>query len=231
MIRTEKLTYEVEGAGFVCELFWDDALSGARPGVIVAPAFWGMSDFERDRAKALVEMGYAALVVDYYGAGRHSTDPAEARRWKDEVEADRTQLRDRMRAALALFKARDEVEAKKVVAMGYCFGGKAVLDLARSGADLAGVVPIHGIFDRPNFDTEPMKASVLALHGWADALARPEAVVALGEELDAHCADWQLLALGHTGHGFTNPASDNYTDAADRRSWRALIGFLEDTFG
>ncbi|WP_298492444.1 dienelactone hydrolase family protein [uncultured Maritimibacter sp.] len=231
MIQTEHLSYNVNGATFLCELYHDDATIGARPCVMIAPAFWGLGDFERGRGRLLAEMGYAALVVDYYGEGRFSRDPAEARGWKDEVEADRTQLRDRMNATLALAKAQAVVDASRVVAMGYCFGGKAVLDLARSGADLVGVAPFHGIFDRPNFETVQIKAAVLALHGWADALARPEAVVALGEELDAHCPDWQMLALGHVGHGFTNPASDNFTEAAERRSWRAFVGFLEEKLG
>ena len=231
MIQTETLTYDVNGASFRCELFHDDAHRGARPCVMVAPAFWGVGDFERGRARLLAEMGYAALVVDYYGEGRFSRDPAEARGWKDEVEADRTQMRDRMVAALDLAKAQAVVDPARVVAMGYCFGGKAVLDLARSGADLAGVAPFHGIFDRPNFETVEMKAAVLALHGWDDALATPDAVVALGEELNAFCPDWQILGLGHIGHGFTNPASDNYTEAAERRSWRAFVGFLEEKLG
>ena len=105
MIQTEHLSYNVNGATFLCELYHDDATIGARPCVMIAPAFWGLGDFERGRGRLLAEMGYAALVVDYYGEGRFSRDPAEARGWKDEVEADRTQLRDRMNATLALAKA------------------------------------------------------------------------------------------------------------------------------
>jgi dienelactone hydrolase len=138
-----------------------------------------------------------------------------------------------MAAAVEQVRALPVTDRAKVAAIGFCFGGKCVLDLARSGADVAGVVAFHGIFDAPDIATaETISAKVLALHGWDDPLAKPDDVVALAAELTAKKADWQLHAYGHAQHGFTNyNRPDMFEEKADRRSWAAMTAFLEEIFG
>jgi dienelactone hydrolase len=126
-----------------------------------------------------------------------------------------------------------------VAAIGFCFGGQCVLDLARTGLDIAGVASFHGLFDPPGLPANPIKAKVVAYHGWDDPMVPPEAVVAFAKELTEAGADWQLHAYGHVGHGFTNPNATKeigipgveYDEGAARRSWQALEDFLAELFG
>jgi dienelactone hydrolase len=221
---------------FVGHLVRDDSREEPAPCVLIAPAFGGLSDFERARAEDLAKLGYVALAVDYYGDGKRAASPEEAQRLMAGLQADRTVLARRMGAALEAARALPQVDAGRIGAMGYCLGGKAVLDLARTGADLRACVPLHGVYDCPNFETQTMRAAVLVLHGWDDPLAPPSALEALAAELNEHCADWQVLGFGHTGHAFTNPnAKDSaggmiYSATASSRAWTALTGFLAETF-
>jgi len=142
-----------------------------------------------------------------------------------------------VRRSLSDVRELDAVEPDRIVAIGYCFGGQCALDLARSGADIAGVASFHGLFDPPGLEPLPIKAKVVAFHGWDDPMAPPEAVVALGKELTEAGADWQIHAYGHTSHGFTNPSMTGaipgvrYNELAAERSWTSLINFLEELFG
>jgi dienelactone hydrolase len=133
---------------------------------------------------------------------------------------------------------REHVDSSKVAVIGYCFGGQCALDVARSGADVAGVAAFHGLFDPPGLPAQPIKAKVLAMHGWDDPMAPPETVVALGKELTEGGADWQIHAYGHVGHGFTNPNAGQmgingvfYHEAAARRSWDSLVNYLAEVLG
>ena len=129
------------------------------------------------------------------------------------------------------------MESEGIAAIGYCFGGMCALDLARSGADVAGVGSFHGLFDRPDLPPQPIKAKVVAYHGWNDPMVPPEAVVALGQELTEAGADWQIHAYGHVAHGFTNPRADGsvkgvrFNALAADRSWTAFVNFLEELLG
>jgi len=202
------------------------------PGVLVTPAFAGLSDRERGFADRLAQMGYAALGVDYYGHGALAADREEASRFMGALNADRPLFAARMQAALAALKGLDQVDPDRCGAMGFCLGGKAVLDLARSGADFRAGVSLHGVYDAPEAGSRKMKPALLILHGWDDPLAPPEATVKLAEELTAHCDDWQLLAFGHTGHAFTNPDANmpgmGFSESANARSWSALERFFEE---
>ena len=228
-MRTEEVRY---GDGLVGLALWDEG-AGPRPGVLVAPTVMGRTALEERRARDLVGLGYAAFIVDPYGKGRSPVDFDEARGWMAAMNADRRLLIERMRAAHDALRTLGQVEAARTAAIGYCFGGKCVLDLARSGADVAGVASFHGLFDPPPFATAPhIAAKVLALHGWDDPLAQPDAVLALAKELTAAGADWQIHAYGHTVHAFTNPGRpEMYSEAAERRSWAAMRGFLDELFG
>ena len=208
-----------------------------RPGVVIFPTVMGVSDLELGFAADLVHLGYSGFVADLYGK-RFKDQPREAMRVEmDRLRADRGALRRRLLAVLEVARAQAAIETDRVAAIGYCFGGQCALDLARSGADVAGVASFHGLLDPPGLSPEPVKAKVLVFHGWDDPLARPESVVALGEELTEAGADWQVHAFGGVGHAFTNPKADGstpglkYDALAAERSWTAFISFLEELFG
>lgn len=206
---------------------------GPFPGVLVSPAFSGLSDTERASCDRLAQQGYVALGVDYYSGGKLAADRDEAASLMAALQADRPLLARRMEAALAELRGLPQTRGRKLGAMGYCFGGKSVLDLARAGAEFEAGVSLHGVYDAPPAGSKRIKARLLICDGWDDSLCPPEVKVALAEELNAHCDDWQMLSFGHTGHAFTNPKAAaskgfGYSEAADRRSWRALSDFFAD---
>ncbi|SFR44910.1 dienelactone hydrolase family protein [Litoreibacter janthinus] len=210
--------------------------AGPHPVVIVTPAFGGLDDFARGKADWLASLGYIGFAVDYYGEGRTARDEAHASELMHVLQADRATLLVRMQSALDTARALPDADANRVAAIGFCFGGKAVLDLARSGASLSGVVPFHGIFDAPPSGCSKMNTSVLVLHGWDDPLAKPDQAVGLATELTEHCDDWQILAFGHTSHAFTNPNAQNpkagmaYVPSSNDRAFAAMQAFLTERF-
>ena len=218
-------------------LAWDDAMDGPRPGVLVSHAWGGRSNFEDGKGNALAELGYAAFSLDLYGKGVRGSGPEENAALMQPFLDDRALLQQRLLVSLETMRAQDPVDAGKVAAIGFCFGGLCVLDMARTGADLAGVVSFHGLFaPAGNTEGNTIRAKVLALHGWDDPMSTPENVLALSEELTAMGADWQLHAYGNTMHAFTNPAANDrkmgtvYDATADRRSFRSMQNFLEEVF-
>ena len=218
-------------------LVWDDAATETRPGVLVAHTIRGRTGFEEGKARDLAEMGYVGFALDVYGKSEIGSDDDNTRANMEALKADRPGLQERLNLALLAMLEQPEVDVDSAAAIGFCFGGLCVLDLARIGAPLAGVVSFHGLFDAPgNTEGNQITAKILALHGWDDPLATPDAVVALGEELSALGADWQIHGYGKTMHAFTNPsASDSergtlYDAAADQRSWIAMKNFLAEQF-
>jgi dienelactone hydrolase len=211
----------------------------ARGTVIVVPTFCGVSDLELGFARDLAERGYAALVADLWGRSYDAaTQRDEAFGHMGALKGDRAALRDRMLDLVEVAKAQDGTDPAKIAAIGFCFGGLCVLDLARSGADIAGVASFHGLFDAPGLPPQKIKAKVVAYHGWDDPMVPPEAVVGLAKELTEAGADWQIHGYGHVGHAFTNPQADQigfagvaYNQAAARRSWAALNDYLDELFG
>lgn len=222
-----------------CEglLAFDDSLPGPLPAVLIAPTIRGRTEFEDGKANALAELGYAGLVIDLYGVDTRGAGIETWRELMDGLKADRPELQSRLLGWLDAAKGLPEVDASRIAAMGFCFGGLCVLDLARTGAEIAGVASFHGLFDPPgNTDKNRIKAKVLAMHGWDDPLATPEKVLALAKELTGMGADWQIHAYGNTLHAFTNPAASDksagtvYDRNADRRSWSTLQDFLSELF-
>jgi dienelactone hydrolase len=211
--------------------------SARRPGIIIFPTVMGVSELELGFARQLVHLGYTGFVADLFGKQFHGSPRDIMFNELKRLRGDRASLRKRLLAVLASVLELDAIESDSIVAIGYCFGGGCALDLARSGADIAGVASFHGLLDPPGLEPQPIKAKVLAFHGWDDPLAPPEAVVALGHELTAAGADWQLHAFGHVQHGFTNPGATGavpgvvYNPLAAERSWTALINFLEELLG
>ncbi|BBF69162.1 dienelactone hydrolase family protein [Sphingomonas bisphenolicum] len=215
-----------------------DAAAGPLPGVLLFPNVLGAKEADFAYAEKVAALGYAVLVADVFGQGKRTTraDP-DAGRYMAELNADRALLRDRANGAHAVLKGLAEVDADRTAAIGFCFGGKCVLDLARSGADISGGVSFHGVYDPTPFPNAPITAKLLVCHGWDDPIAPPEATVGLARELtDAGC-DWQIHAYGGTGHAFTDEGVNMpekglaYSPSADRRSFRAMTDFLGDLFG
>jgi dienelactone hydrolase len=218
--------------GFLCH---DDARSGPLPAVLISHAWGGRDEFVERKARRLAWHGYAAFALDMYGLGRRGSSPEENQALMGPFVQDRALLARRINAALTAVKGLPPVDARRVAALGFCFGGMCALDLARSGAELRGVVSFHGLL-KPNGlpPAARIAARILMLHGYDDPLAPPEDVLAVAREFTQAGADWQLHAYGHTLHSFTNPAANlpqngmQYSDRADRRSWHALLQFLDE---
>lgn len=213
-----------------------DGTGRVLPTVIIIPTVMGVQPLEVGFAEKLVGQGYHVVVADLFG--RRFTlgvDKEAAFAAMGELRSDRAALRDRLLSIVELVRGREHVDAGRVAVIGYCFGGQCALDVARSGVDIAGVASFHGLFDPCGLAAQPIKAKVAAYHGWDDPMVPPEAVVALGNELTAAGADWQIHAYGHVGHGFTNPNAHQmgiagvfYHEAAERRSWASLENFLAE---
>ncbi|MDJ0655589.1 MAG: dienelactone hydrolase family protein [Xanthomonadales bacterium] len=235
MIQTRPVDYRDGDTVLKGWMAWDDELPGARPGVLVAHAWSGQTDFERGKATRLAELGYVGFALDNYGDGKNGSTREENAALLQPFLDDRGALQRRMKLALDCLLEQPEVN--QAAAIGFCFGGLSVLDLARSGASLAGVVSFHGLLGAPdNTEGTPITTPILVLHGWDDPMATPDQVVALAEELSGAGADWQLVGYGGTVHAFANPNANDpeygtvYSKAADRRSWQAMENFLRDIF-
>lgn len=208
------------------------------PTVLIIPTVMGVQPLELGFAEKLNARGYHAVAADLFGRRfTPGVDKEAAFAAMGELRADRAALRDRLLAVLGEVRKRDHVDQRRIAVIGYCFGGQCALDVARSGADVAGVASFHGLFDPPGLQAVPIKAKVAAYHGWDDPMVPPKAVVALGRELTEAGADWQIHAYGHVGHGFTNPNASQigiagvaYHEEAARRSWASLENFLAEIF-
>jgi dienelactone hydrolase len=234
-ISRRTIVHDGPGGPFEGVFAWDDAEAGPRPGVLVIPNVLGQKEADNLKAEALAALGYAAFACDLFGQGKRTQRGAGASRYMDELNADRGLLRERLRAALGALTGQAEVDEARVAAIGFCFGGKCVLDIARAGLPIRGGVSFHGVYDRPDWPSaDPITVPLLICHGWDDPLGPPSAVVELGEELTAARADWQIHAYGGVGHAFTDGAMPGgqagfgYDARADRRSWRAMRQFLQD---
>ena len=210
----------------------------ARPTVVLIPTVMGVTDLELKFGRQLVELGYNAFVADLFGKTFRAAPRDVCFGEMNRLGSDREALRRRLLALVDQARGLGEVDEGKVVVAGYCFGGKCALDVARTGADVAGVVSFHGLFDPPGWEVGKIKAKVLVLHGWDDPMVTPDAVVALGNELTEAGGDWQIHAYGHVGHGFTNPNASSlqidgvfYHELAAERSWTSFINFLEEVLG
>lgn len=206
--------------------------------MLIAHTVRGRTAFEENKARELADAGYAAMALDVYGSDNIGSDFENCRELMGDLRLDRPLLQQRLLAALNALRDQREVDASRIAAIGFCFGGMCVLDIARTGEDIAGVVSFHGLFDPPgNTDGNRITAKILVLHGWDDPLAKPDEAVALCAELSAAGADWQMHAYGNVRHAFTNPAADAstgvtvYNADADRRSWAAMHDFLSELFG
>lgn len=237
-IQTKTVEYKQGDTTLEGVLVYDDAVKGKRPGVLIVHQWLGITEYEKTRATMLAKLGYVAFCADIYGKGVRPKDTKEAGVEATKYKSDRALLRARVNAGLAEFKQHELVDTKRVAAIGYCFGGTTVIELARSGADLTGVVSFHGGLDSPTpADGKNIKCKVLACHGADDPFVPAKDLTAFESEMRDNKVDWQLISYGGAVHSFTQPMAGNdnskgaaYNEAADRRSWEALKQFLAELF-
>jgi dienelactone hydrolase len=240
-LHTEAVDYRAGAAILKGYLAYDPTGEAKRPGVLVVPEWWGLNDYARGRARELAALGYVAFAVDMYGGGRSTDDPEQARQWAGEVGGDPELARARFMAAREVLQSHPRVDAKQIAAIGYCFGGTVVLNTARAGADLDGVVSFHGTL--PVGPTPPqaeVTAEVLVLHGAADSFVTDTQMATFKRQMQRAGANFQIIVYPGAKHSFTNPAADEtaekfgldvaYDPRADRRSWQDMRAFFERIF-
>lgn len=238
-VKTQMVNYEQGGTKLQGFIAWDDATQGKRPGVIVCPEWWGLTDYAKLRAQQLAQLGYVALAVDLFGNGKTTDDPKEAGSLAGALKSNRALLRARVNAGLEELKKNPNVDPQKTAAIGYCFGGTTAIELGRSGADVKAIVTFHAGLDSPNpADGKNIKARVLVCHGGNDGFISPGDFEAFENEMRQNKVDWQINIYGGAVHSFTNPGADKhgipgiaYNAEADRRSWQAMQLFFNDAFG
>lgn len=220
-------------------LAYDDSIEGRRPGVLVIHEWTGVRPYEKMRVEQLAKLGYVAFAADIYGKGVRPAGPEQAAKEAGKYRGnDRSLIRARSAAGLAQLASFPQVDAKRLAVIGYCFGGTAALELARSGADLLGTVSFHGGLNTPNpADARNIKGKVLALHGGDDPYVKPDEVAAFQKEMRDAKVDWQMNYYGGAVHSFSNPKSGNdnskgaaYNEKANRRSWEAMKQFFNEIF-
>jgi dienelactone hydrolase len=237
-VHTE--TIEYKDGDTVLEGFsaYDTAIQGQRPAVLIVHQWKGLTDYEKKRAEMLAKLGYNVFALDIYGKGIRPQDAKEAGALAGKYKGDRNLLRQRANAGLAVLTRHKLTDTKRVAAIGYCFGGTTVIELARSGADISGVVSFHGALDSPKpEDGKNIKCKVLALHGADDPYVPAKDVAAFEDEMRQAKVDWQLVKFGGAVHSFTDwgAGSDNskgaaYNEKADKRSWDDMQRFFAEIF-
>jgi dienelactone hydrolase len=232
------VAYQHAGENFVGYLAYDDSRPGKLPGVLVVHEWWGLNDYVRRRVEQLAALGYVAFGLDMYGQGRVTTHPAEAGQWAKQVNGNVVLWRERAQAGVAVLRSEARVDPERMAAIGYCFGGATVQQLAFAGAQLSGVASFHGSLIHPQPEEVPrVRARILILHGAADAMITPEQVQGYMKAMGETALNWEVIAYGGARHGFTNPGADalgmealRYHPVADARSWERLRVFLAECF-
>lgn len=240
-VVTKQISYRDNGTVMQGMVAWDDAVSGERPGILVVHEWWGQNDYARERARMLAELGYTALAVDMYGEGKTTEHPDEAGKFAQAVGGNMPVAKARFDAALAALKAEPTVDDADIAAIGYCFGGGIVLNMARMGTDIDGVVSYHGSLATENpADEGDINTEILVFNGAEDPMVTDGQVASFKQEMDAAGADYTFVNYPGAVHSFTNPGADAagekydlplaYDEAADRDSWAKTQAFFEEIF-
>jgi len=237
-VRTETVEYTDGDTVLEGYLAYDDASMEKRPAVLIVHEWTGIGPYVKRRAEQLAELGYVAFAIDIYGKGIRPANAEEAAKQAGIYRADRQLMRRRAAAGLEQVKKCSMVDPDRIAAIGYCFGGGVVLELARSGADLKGVISFHGNLDTPNpEDAKNIRGKVLVLHGADDPHISAEQIAAFQKEMRDAKVDWEMIFYGNAVHSFSNPDSGSdpstgaaYNKEADMRSWEAMKEFFKEIF-
>ncbi|MGD1076461.1 MAG: dienelactone hydrolase family protein [Thermodesulfovibrionales bacterium] len=240
-IEGKEVSYSAGGVVMKGYLAYDRNVTGRRPGVLVVHEWWGLNDYARKRARMLAEIGYTALAVDMYGEGRQAMHPDDAGKFSSELMKNFATAKARFMAAKEFLEKQPTVDPERIAAIGYCFGGGIVLNMARLGVDLKGVASFHGSLAAVT-PAQPgaVKARILVLHGADDKFVTPEQVEAFKNEMKNAHANFRFITYPGAMHGFTNPDADEYAKKfnlplgynaeADKKSWEELKKFLQIVF-
>ncbi len=241
-IQSQEIQYTAtDGSQLVGYYAFDDAVKTKRPGILVVHEWWGLNNYARHRATQLAKLGYAALAIDMYGSGKHTEKAGEAMAMMHGVFNHASTSMIRAKAGLELLKTQPQVDATQLGAIGYCFGGKIVLDMARAGMPLKGVVSVHGTLATATpAKAGEVKAKILVLHGGADSMITPADVAVFKAEMKAANIPYKLVVYPEAKHGFSSPDADRlgkenkidvgYNPKADRKSWKKMRGFFKRVF-
>lgn len=237
-VVTATVAYEADGKKMEGFFAYDDSTEGKRPSVLVVHEWWGLNDYARSRARQLASMGYAAFALDMYGEGKTTTHPKEAAGWTREITENIQLWRKRAEAGLNVLRENPRTDPSRIAAIGYCFGGATVQQLAYGGADVRGVVSFHGsLVPPPEGGTNQVKAKILICHGSADPFTKPDQLEAYLVAMNKTDLDWQMIIFGGAKHSFTNPEADKagmealqYDRSADLRSWSYMKVFFDEIF-
>jgi len=237
-VVTKTISYQEDGASLQGYLAYDNALKGKRPGVLVVHEWWGLNDYARKRATQLAAMGYVAFALDMYGKDKVADHPEQAKEFMKKVTQNVDTWQKRALAGLEILKKQPNTDSNRIAAIGYCFGGSTVQQLAYSGADIRGIVSFHGSLIPPTESAvKQTKAKILICHGASDPYTKPEALPTYLTTMNASGIDWKMSIYAHAKHAFTNPDADNYGMAAvgynrtaDRRSWEDMKQFFNEIF-
>ncbi len=233
-VITRNIAYQHAGENLEGFLAYDDAVKGKRPAVLIVHEWWGLTDYVRDRARQLAALGYIAFALDMYGKGRVTEHPDKASEWMKQVSQNVSLWRERAAAGMAVLQKQPQTDTQRMAAIGYCFGGATVQQLAYTGADLRGIVSFHGQPIAPEEGAAGrVKASILLCHGAADPFIGPEQIQAYLTAMEAAKLRFTLIAYSGAKHGFTNPNADRmnmaalaYNPSADRHSWEHMKLFF-----
>ena len=242
-IKSETVNYEVDGQPFQGYLSYDDSIKDKRPGVLVVHEWWGHNAYARKRAEMLAKLGYTAFALDMYGTGKIADHPDDARKFMEATLADMNVAEARFNAALKLLQQQSTVEANKIAAIGYCFGGGIVLAMAKANPELAGVASFHGALGtaaKTQAAATPLKTKIMVFNGADDPLITREQIDAFKQEMKAIGANYEFIDYPGVKHSFTNPDADAfakkfnmplaYDGKADKDSWEKLQAFFKKIF-
>jgi dienelactone hydrolase len=207
------------------------------PAVLIAHAWGGRDDFACKKAEYLAELGYLGFALDMYGDAKTGKSTEENTKLMTPLMEDRKLLLGRIHAALEKVKSLPMVDTSKIGAIGFCFGGLCVLDLARSGANINGVVSFHGLLNKPEkIERKTINAKLLVMHGYEDPMGKPSQALDFMEEMTSLKADWQMQFYGNTQHAFTNPSANDqdlgliFNKMAEKRSLQSMKNFFKEIF-
>ena len=236
-VKTKAVEYRDGDTVLKGWLAWDDAATEKRPGVLVIHEWWGLNDYAKGQAERLAAEGYVAFALDMYGDDKVTNHPEQAGEWMKQITANIDAWTRRAQAGLDTLKAQEQVDTENMAAVGYCFGGATVMQMAYVGADVDAVVSFHGSLPPAPESVTSITPRVLIAHGRDDGFIPADRIVAFKEGLDRIGADWEMTTYSGARHGFTNPGAGEYgldglayNETADKRSWAAMMMMFEEVF-